>query len=254
MPTLEELKKEHPVITSCAACIFKEMDGNTQTDCKLGRIDKLEKNGATIVGQDDGNLKYLLVCGRLCNLCRNSDWGKKVKRKDWIKTALKEVQPKIDFIINAEDEKTANDIIVTFTTIYLQKPKANSVFIRLSENNQTPIVDLITGLEKELPNLPWKIERTSLDKAARILSREFHHLSFNGYAIFEAGDCVPLNYTEKINGAINDQCQRFVAILPDGDCRGYLIQKLKNRPPLTMFDIENAADQYKHMVKTWGDF
>jgi hypothetical protein len=253
MSTLEELKKEHPVITSCAACIFKKMDGNTQTDCKLDRINKLEQNGATIIGQDDGNLKYLLVCGRLCNLCRDSDWGKKVKRKDWVKTALKEVQPKIDFIINTEDNKNIDEVLYTFTSIYTQNPKANSIFVRLSDTNTIPIVNLITTIQTEFTGVAWKIERVSLDKAIRLVSREFYHLAFNGYAVFEAGDYVLPNYMEKIDWAINHKCERFVAILPNSDCMGYLIQKLKNRPPLTMFDIENAADQYKHMVKRWID-
>src|SRR4051812_45459364 len=76
--TLEH--KNLVVEQSCKDCVFREYldDESKQSGCALGRLEKLARNGATIV--EEGGYKKIM--GRYCSAKRGEDWvkGKEVDK------------------------------------------------------------------------------------------------------------------------------------------------------------------------------
>jgi hypothetical protein len=70
--------------TLCRECVLAEYEGDTQSGCKLGRIEKFEARGIPVVGLDDGVKKYLSI-GTFCNACHteSSKYLASVPPGDW---------------------------------------------------------------------------------------------------------------------------------------------------------------------------
>lgn len=212
--------------TNCRNCVFAVWDKNTQVDCQFDRIDKFEENGAEILGQDDGKKQYFVIKNRFCNCCRDNDWGKKHKRKEWREIVEKQIEIQLDIIITVSPTDNLSDILTTVDSVYLQKIKPKSLIVALTEarSNSAGNVpsfytsDLIHDL-KNREGIPWRVEQISLQNSIKLSKSTYFTTCKAGY-IFPA-DCFAI-----LNRAINVDMKRFVAVRPDENGNRLVLMRL----------------------------
>jgi hypothetical protein len=84
--------------TSCKNCVFASYDGNTQSDCKAGRIDIYREKDIVIEAYD--NDKEFFVIKGFCNYYRSKSWN---NGKVDLNKAKSEVAPSFDIMIDCEN-------------------------------------------------------------------------------------------------------------------------------------------------------
>ena len=66
--------------TVCRDCSFSVYEGDTQTGCLLGNIEKLAENGAEIVeSYDETGREFNVINDRLCVFWRHPQWEESPK-------------------------------------------------------------------------------------------------------------------------------------------------------------------------------
>jgi hypothetical protein len=218
---MEETNK-YLISTSCRDCIFAVYDrSKTQVGCKFDRIEKFEENGANILGQDDGEKKYLVILGRFCTACRNKEWGQNHSKRKWKSIVEDKIKIRLDIIVHVWGQHTLPEIIQTVDSAYNQNPKPKLVVIACEPDyNNVPIIDIVSMIKLKNKG-PWRVEKLPYDEASKFCKSTY-------YAIFNAGYNIPEDFSSKLNKYINEDLKRFVAILPDENGNGLVVQQCGN--------------------------
>lgn len=239
--------------TSCYDCIFATWNGRTQTGCKFDRIDKLEDNGAEILGKDDGEKQYFLIIGRFCNACRNHEWGDKHRRREWKSIVEKQIEIPIDVIIFVKPNHAFCETLFTLDSLYNQNIKPKSILIAIDSPSESAgeissfyTSDLIYDL-KNRDGIPWRVETLSTSDAIK-LCKSTYITSCNAGYIF------PADFIFNLNKAINVDMKRFVVILPDDNGNRPVWMKLAGNTHNEIIEKAKKSNiEYEHMIFTLED-
>ena len=198
--------------TSCKDCVFAIRRDGVQTGCNLYRLDKLADNGAEILK----NGKSFFVFGRICTACRNTDWGRKHKKKDWKTLVFDYIQVRMDVIIHVSETDTLDSAKKTIDSACNQIIKPTMIVIACENKDIT--AELIDDLRNR--NIRWKLENSNAYDAADLCEGSY-------YCIFMSGYEIPKDYIFNVNKAINHDLKRFVLVLPDENGNGMIVQHIR---------------------------
>ena len=92
------------IFSSCKDCVFFK----SPDECSCGRLEKFTNISVDIV-DDNNNIEYKVINGRICNMYRTGDWLKALNISEkpnshLKKIARKEVQVKCSFVIICDDD------------------------------------------------------------------------------------------------------------------------------------------------------
>jgi len=218
--------------TVCRDCTFAVYEGETQTACALGNLDKLEKQGADIIEvYDETNKEFYVVKGRVCVAWRGSDWREKHKdRTDLEKIVARETMIRMDANIYMDKDTTLADVETTILSLKdnLIKPAQITLLNNFSKIDRPTMARICTH-----SGFKWRVENIQegdVDKlrCIDIAIRKLNANELNYYCVFDAGRKIPVNFISDINNSLNKDMNRFLALRGEdgnGDVGQILIHK-----------------------------
>ena len=235
--------------TVCRDCAFAVYDGDTQTACSLGRLDKFEENGAEVVEvYDETNKEFFVIKGRVCVCWRHPDWQEKHEGRNLEEIVKKETTIRMDAVVYIDKDSAYEDVKNTLDSLKAGQVKPACVtFVK----NQCEVDDWAIVTLGRKSGLKWKAETIREDDATRgrcvdIAIRKTSAKDCNYYFVYNAGEIVPKNFISDINHSINEDMNRFLAPRSDdgnGDVGQIHIHKQiggnRNKPFLAK--IENTS-------------
>lgn len=221
---MSEQQKDYPLEvnsnepeTICRDCAFSVYDGETQTGCSLGKIDKFEEQGTEILEvYDETEKEFYVIKGRVCVFWRGRDWKEKNKgRKDWEDIVNKETMIRMDANIYLDKNSTLKDLDKTVTS--LQKGTLKPVQLTII-NNDSSLERLMLARVGMKSGFKWRVENIDdggdVDRyrCIDIAIRKTSAKDCNYYFVFDAGQAVPKNFISDINESLNVDLNRFLAL------------------------------------------
>ena len=203
--------------TICRDCAFSVYDGDTQTGCSLGKLDKFEEQGTEILEvYDETGKEFSVVKGRVCVFWRGGDWKEKHEgRNDWEDIVNKETMIRMDANLYLDKNSTLKDLDKTVASLKegLIKPVQLTII-----NNHSKIERLVLARVGMKSGLKWRVENIEEDGEADrnrcidISIRKTSAKNCNFFFVFDAGQAVPKNFIADINRSLNVDMNRFLAL------------------------------------------
>jgi hypothetical protein len=204
---METLQKIPPTI--CRDCVFAIWEGHTQTDCKFDRINKLKKNGAAVTEvYDEAGKEFYVINDRVCNKCRNADWGKKHPRRKWPQAVSREIVTKCDVVVMMGEDDDVNDVITTVNSAYSQGVAPTSLIIVLSGDFAAPIVSAMVA--KGVTPAPWLIESSPEPDENMMLGIAAKAAKGEYLIVTAAGLELPDDFIASIDKMLNEDMVQFI--------------------------------------------
>lgn len=268
------------VSTICLDCVFAEWDGLQQTQCEFDRLEKFVENGTEVVEEEDPQTgkKYFRIEGRICNTCRHPDTLKGVPARKWKDKVRDEVVPRISMAVYVDNDQvgTFSESRETLSSIVAQTMKPQEILLVYNNGGEDAPIDYSLWLGSNANTL-WRVESIrgiprpdggygiatygdAVDLA--VISESMKSTYF---VVAKAGYRYPTDYIETIDRSINDDLNRFVALVPDEDGNGLFIQRglhklLQGNKP--MHGCRNIMDKVRfiageenthHMIQRFED-
>ncbi len=205
------------VDTDCRNCVFAKYDGNTQVDCKLGRLDKFRENGMVVEEACDDELEYYVVKGVYCNTYRKAEWAERFKDKKLELHVLDEVKVKEKIYVYAGPDSTLEALRTTIFSLKAQtiSPVLVEVMYNRSAAKSSHVLALLNKSK-----LKFRLTTITEPDADLWRSLDICHKKLDSvyYSIFQAGFEVPTDFIESLNKSLNLDMNRFVMLRPiDGN-------------------------------------
>ena len=203
--------------TICRDCAFSVYEGETQTACSLGKIDKFEEQGTEVLEvYDEEKKEFYVIKGRVCVFWRGGEWREKHEgRKDWEAIVNKETMVRMDANIYLDKNSTLQDLDKTMTSLQKGVLKPTQLTII---NNHSSIEKLTLARVGMKSGFKWRIENIQDDGEADryrcidISIRKTSAKDCNYYFVFDAGKTVPKDFIADINKSLNVDMNRFLAL------------------------------------------
>ena len=113
-------EKPRHLQSNCKTCVFATYEGDTQTDCKAGRVEEYKKKGLLIEAYDDD--KEFYVIDGLCNFLRPPYWNNGEPDTDLAYSEVSPTHTVIIFLDNINHDNKQN-IIDNICNINYDKSK-----------------------------------------------------------------------------------------------------------------------------------
>lgn len=260
--------------TSCNDCVFAEFEGNEQVGCELNRIEKLEKNGAEIIGlhDEEEDKKYFLIRGRFCNACRTEEALKDIPARKWKEHVATQNRVRCEMVVYAGPLSTKDDVWKSVQSFLAQthKPYGIKIILHKSEAEANYLVSNLRTVE-----IPWEVTTVVEEDAGynRAIDLNATECKATYMTICRAGYEYPNNYLARIEHAINQEMIRFVALLPDAYGNALFVQSKINKmlggnKPMVVGEDEDAViyegileklqyvasnEKTNHMIKSFSE-
>ena len=237
--------EEKSIFTMCKGCIFSSSQTNDVEDlseyCSTGKLTKLQENGAEILNIEDGdnpekNIK--LVNRRVCNMLRGEDWkearlSEEHKEEDLLEVAKNETNIKCAAILYMGEGSTKHQESRMYSLCCAMKSleieKIKPVEFSIINNSGVGPYEFLSYVRKKCKEMdiqtPWKMEYISGSHIKEMATEEERILACIDvamksidavyYCVFIESDTIPPNYLVDINNFINENLQRFLAIIPE---------------------------------------
>lgn len=245
--------EEKTIFTMCNGCVFSSLQANDNENlsdyCSIGRLEKLQKNGAEILSvsdKEDPNKNIKLVNRRVCNMLRGDDWAEArtkegYKKEDFVKLAKKEAEINCAVImymggeseINLESRMNSLCQSMKFLECGEVKPSEFSII----NNSDVPPYEFLSYVRRKCEEIevktPWKMEYVSDSNVKEMEEEEqalacvdiaIKNIDSIYYCVFIEGKSIPENYLQSINNFINEDLGRFLAIVPEEGINGMCVQ------------------------------
>jgi hypothetical protein len=252
------------ISTSCEKCVFATFLGGVQNGCELGRLQKLQSLGVetvlTIPQGYEGD-EYYLIKDRVCNACTQESTLKGVPERKWESEVLDRIKTRINMGVYVGPNDTFDAAIKTIDSILWQHSPPLEMKVLLHGPHSPG--DYIPILKEKSGKIDWSVQEIVLDDAdyGTAINLAMEQIKATYYTVSKAGYEYHPDYVYIIDRAINDDLQRFVALLPDQDGNAGLIQRGLhkmiggNRGMPVLEKIGQIADEEKtgHMIKRFED-
>lgn len=265
----DEKDKLHGFKTACKTCIFSEValgdsiyDGEHQTGCLVGRLDKFKEQERANKSEDD----FYIIDG-VCNTCRGEAWLNQNLHGDAVSTVLREVQLTVDIVLYSVDEaydELPRKLEQAISACVKQNkiPAKRIVVVVKSDNlNFTELYNLVQDMTSPY-DLPFQLVRIVEDEAdmGRSIEMGVDKCKSQYTAIFNVNDKIPTNFIERLNDLVNNDLQRVLLIEPITNYHGTIFttvafDMLGKNFYMPIFDKikETAAEQEKdNLILTWS--
>lgn len=242
------------VNTVCRDCVFASYEGNTQTGCRLGKLELLVANGGkpdsgfdydeeayqeqvderlnsgmTLEEAEsleptpiEGGRTFSIVQGRSCLWCRHAEgeWAKQFPEEKWEEQVLSEVKLRMDYLVPVEDE-SLEDILLTLGSIARQSLKTGVTHILLT-TKKFKAFEVIRAVNARSLGLDYQVRTLHEDckpggAVPRVIDIELNTLDYRKavyYAVFRPGYRVPNSFAASIDSFLHEKLGRFLVLLP----------------------------------------
>ena len=271
---------------SCMGCVLAKMEstpeGNRQTGCEIGRLEKLSSDNEQAETDESGN--YYALFDRFCNAYRPKEWASQVAPEDRQKTIMREVSPAVGFFVIFDNtiEKPIERLQETILSIKNQEGdhQARYVVVMNDKVEYNPEIHAMLELlfkdcqmEGHLPT-EYNILLTlkGFESNFEIVDEAFTKAKNGWIYITQSTSPVQKNLLQKIHKRINIDMRRLVVVEPkDENLNGMIFQSaafkfLKGSKPVLdeetlLLDSKNFIERAKDMdtddpdtVVTWEQF
>lgn len=201
--------------TVCRDCIFAQYENKKQTGCQIGRLKKLDENGANIFSAYDEEKEFFLIAGRICMYCRDSNWAKLYPQNtNLVAMAQQEMKVKYNAIVLSNNRTQAT--LDTLASIFSQTIRPKHITVLRYDTDTTPGHLFMKYLKNHCrgQKISWKIQtiqdhNMSLANCVDIvLDIEKHPY----YLSTDAGTILPPKLIEEINFKVNEDLLKFAMI------------------------------------------
>jgi len=212
-------KKISVVSTTCKNCLFAKYDGDTQIDCELGKIEKIDAHPLyEIIGINDDEKKFFILNHHLCLHQRVAGWVHDNKSMDEMISLVKdEVKMNWGAIIILKNEH-ANDMSRVEKRIseILEQPKKPSWIGVISNDRDLELFWIISHLNNQ--GIRWAIESGEEDirKYIDVIFNKFKKNKFVFYGVFESDKEIPSDFYQKMQGNVIENLMQY-SVIKDGE-------------------------------------
>ena len=203
--------------TACKYCIFSEKQGNLQTGCKYGNLEKFKNAGCEIIEAEDQDEQFFVIKNRLCMALRRSPWGESLSDEEKINKVRKDITTRITCILVVkETENNIENIVKTFKSAIAQKIKFQNIHFILEKKSSIKIGSLMNAIKPIECDIQWFVKQMVHDDFSfkdgidEIVEKEKSVFS----AIFFSGFSIPEDFVQSIDKSINDDLNRFIMLKP----------------------------------------
>lgn len=248
-----------PIHTSCKNCVFAKYEetGQTQIDCRLGRLDKYRKTGTEILEAFD-NEKYknefFIVNGRKCGALVTKSLDNPshcmpvddLEAKDYVEMFNKSNKIKLTFVIMFNNDSSLKHLSFTIHSLLNQTILPFKIFF-VNNSKYIQDKDLHTILYKTIGNkLTWRL--TSLQNKDSSDDDAFDNIisqiNTSFYSRCDCGVKIPLDFTDKLNIALNENLERFSVLTPSKTVEVLTVQTGFHNNPMTSGNTPSEAIEY----------
>ena len=258
---------ENSAGTHCRHCVFYNQ--NLPQYCKLGKLEKLVKNGGILHHMEDKGDKWVDIEGRICRFYRNQSWVDSVGDQHLDLKVQKEACVRLGVIVYIDDNTIVNPHLLQKTVNSINTSMLCPVrIIFVIHAEQLGLIQAInfinTFVETEIH---YKIEvlTAPLDKGGvlNLAIPKFKDDNSQYITFIQSGYQISPHYFSNINKLINDECDRFVMVLPHNqenwDCltlQGLSTKMYRATQEYNIMQvIQNACEEQEcsHMIKKYED-
>jgi len=256
---------ENQLTTACKDCVFANYIGKTQTDCKLGRIEKFRQKGVDIIEAEDLEENEFFVVESWCNYYRDEEWVKNLNSDidDLSAQVKKEAVFPVGFIVLFNENNTTEQLETTISSIKDMEEVAYAVVVNSSNLDD---IDVITKVQElfEDSEIDFKITKI-MDSAfnqSQIIDVAFPNISNSYYYLLESGDLPVKDVVSLIDRQTNTELEPVVYIKGDKGISGTVIQStmhkfLNGNYGMSLLEkiegIQSEDGSVKSVVWTWEE-
>lgn len=198
MVLLTSQRRTGLISTTCKLCTFKEMHGNVQTGCSLGKLQKFAENGAEIDNFVEDGFSYKKI-NRVCMFLRETwDWSKDIHEETFIKST----------IIVIHKNGTLFDLERTLISIKsLSTPKPPKVVVCHTLSSLDEVYSLSSKYIEPSRLTCTKVIEETYESSA---DDEAFKAAKNGWVFFiDSGEMLKPDVLEVLNHAVNIEMGTF---------------------------------------------
>jgi len=223
------------IFTSCEGCIFSTYENDTQTSCKLGRIEQF-KNKNTEVIEAYNDEKEFYVIKSFCNCYRTLEWGD--SHVDHEFSLAKENRIIWNAIVIVGDGKSSSEVSEKNVSSFLKGLEKTCIGIK--EQSIPPSIVVVCNNSGVLPfDVSHKahemFDRTEIDfYVANVIEPNRTDLECiddaflkcrNGYySVFKSGHAPRPDLFKPLNNAINNELEKVALIRGYDGVNGLTVQ------------------------------
>ncbi len=220
--------------TSCKLCVLAEYEGNVQVGCQIGRLDKFKDGGAVLDIQSDEDKDYFMIRNRVCNACTQESVVEGIPSRKWEETIMKRIGVRCNMAVYVGPNHTFYDALQTLDSIVNQEHPAYEIKVLLQGKHD--VGEYMALMNNYKLSIPWIVQEIvyeieDLDKQKwtsnylMALDLTMENIKSTYYSVSNAGYEYSSAFLSTINRALNIDLNRFVALLPDADGNGSLLQR-----------------------------
>ena len=218
------------VKSSCQNCVFAftkghgPVDGETQTGCRLGRIEKFRERGTSVELKYDKWGSGFFIINRFCSANRNREWAAGLSEEQQERKVREEVALAAHVYVPVWSP-TMDEIKTTLDSLTHQKPKPAAVEI-LVKGDKRP-GKLILWLQHAYPDLNWKVTVLTDEEATpdAAIDSAVPRCESMFYAVFNSGVAAPADFLQELDRLVNDELYAFALIPGDTEGNGRVVLK-----------------------------
>ena len=257
---------DNQLTTSCRDCVFANYIGKTQTDCKLGRIEKFKKKGIDIIEAEDLEENEFYVVEAWCNYYREKKWQEDVENHvDDLQAQVKrEAVFPVGFIVLFDKTHTLDQLEYTVSSINNMEGEASYVVV--ANSSKLDDVDVITKVQElfEDSEIDYKITRIMDEEyeEGQIIDAAFANVGNSYYCVLKSGDGTDKDIISLIDNQTNTELEPVVYIKGENGISNSVIQStmhkfLNGNYGMSLLDkiegIQSEDGSTKSVVWTWEE-
>ena len=223
------MKKISALSTTCKDCLFAKYDGITQTDCHLGKIDKIKNHPVyELVEAMDDDKEFYVLNYHLCLHQRVKGWEHDNEpMEDMINLVRDEIKMKWGAILILKDEKQQDMSRVEerLGEILNQSEKPSWVGI-INDDVDLDVYWIIDYLNKQ--DIPWSIQSSgdSIYSTIDTIVQNFKNQKFLFYATFDSDKVIEPDFYDKIYDSVINELKQYSVISDEGSMHRMVVNKV----------------------------
>lgn len=257
--------------TACKDCVFANYIGKTQTDCKLGRIEKFRSKGVDIIEAEDLEENEFYVLEAWCNAYRESDWASEYENP--IEQVNNELVTPLGFVVilgdgankDLDKETALADLESTFDGI--KEIDGEPSHILIANNSSIPHFDVIQKAQDSLEDfdVDFKVSNILDDDLTELecIDLVFSNFKNGYYSVLKAGKTPRKDIITLINHKVNYELDSVGYIKGDDGINGTTVQCVMHKflngnqtnPLLSKIEAiqkdSDFGDSGMDVVRTW---
>lgn len=206
--------------TSCKDCVFADYDGDTQTGCTLGKLQKFIDRKALVKGAYDEKKEFFVIFNRQCPYFRNTRWAEFVGELDFEKNAREranaECQAAFHIIMFLNDNMHKMECTLESLRNQIHKPIQVTLVMDIESALDPREIKKVLAPEDDDQYLQFKWRIQKLQIKAR--DRQIIHMvnqslkNMTAYCVCHAGFEFPRDYLHNAQRFMFEEMYQFAMI------------------------------------------